>query len=61
LTKFTEEKQAFHWTQEVEDAFQTLKGTLCASSILAYHQIGMRFIVVTDANKFGMGGVLSHV
>jgi hypothetical protein len=35
LTRLKEEKQDFQYTQEVEDAFQTLKGTLCAAPILA--------------------------
>jgi hypothetical protein len=29
LTKLTEQKQSFHWTTEVENAFQTLKEALC--------------------------------
>jgi hypothetical protein len=42
LTRLTEEKDAFQWTQEVEDAFQTLKRALCAAPILAYPQPGER-------------------
>jgi hypothetical protein len=61
LTKLTEEKQPFQWTPEVETAFQTLKGALCASPILAYPQPGERFIVDTDASNIGIGGVLSQV
>jgi hypothetical protein len=45
----------------VEDAFQTLKGALCAAPVLAYLQPGERFIVDTDASNFGIGGVLSQV
>jgi hypothetical protein len=33
LTRLTEEKQPFKWTQEFEDALQTLKGSLCATPI----------------------------
>jgi hypothetical protein len=47
LTKLTEQKQAFQWTPEVEAAFQTLKGALCAAPILAYPRPGERFIVDT--------------
>jgi hypothetical protein len=61
LTRLTEEKQAFQWTKEVEDAFQTLKGALCAAPILAYPQPGERFIVDTDTSNFGIGGVHSQV
>jgi hypothetical protein len=56
-----EEKQTFQWTPEVEAAFQTLKGALCAAPILAYPQLGERFIVDTDASNFGIGGVLSQI
>jgi hypothetical protein len=35
LTKFTEWKQAFQWTPEVEAAFETIKETLCTVPILA--------------------------
>jgi hypothetical protein len=59
LTTLTEEKQAFQWTPEVEAAFQTLKGVLCAAPILTYPHPGERFIVDTDASNFGTGGVLS--
>jgi hypothetical protein len=61
LTKLTEEKQPFQLTPKVETVFQTLKGALCASPILAYPQPGKRFIVDTDASNIGIGGVLSHV
>jgi hypothetical protein len=36
LTKLAEQKQSSQWTVEVEAAFQTLKGALCAAPILAY-------------------------
>jgi hypothetical protein len=57
LTIYTEEKQAFQWTHVVHDAFQTLKGALCAASILARKEVhrGHR------RKKFGIGGVLSQV
>jgi hypothetical protein len=61
ITKFTEQKQAFQWTPEVEAAFQTLKGDLCAAPILAYPKLGERFVVDTDASNFGIGGVLSKM
>jgi phospholipid-translocating ATPase len=46
---------------EVEAAFQTLKGALCAAPILAYPQPGERFIMDTDTSNFGIGGVLSQL
>jgi hypothetical protein len=61
LMKLTEQKQSFQRTEEVEAAFQTLKGGLCAVPILAYPQPGEMFIVDTDASNFGIGGVLFQV
>jgi hypothetical protein len=60
LTKLTEEKQAFQWTPEVEDAFQTLREAFCTAPILSYPQPGERFVIDTDAN-FGIRGVVSQV
>jgi hypothetical protein len=36
LTRLTEQKQTFQWTPEMDAAFQTLKGALCAAPILVY-------------------------
>jgi hypothetical protein len=38
-----------------------LKGALWATPILSYPQKGEKLIVDTDANIFGIGGVLSQV
>jgi hypothetical protein len=43
---------------EVEAAFEKLKVSLCAATILAYPKPGKEFIV--DTSNFGMGGVLSQ-
>jgi hypothetical protein len=61
LMKLSEQKQSFQRTPEAESAFETLKLTLRASSILAYPKSGERFIVGTDASNVGIGGVLSQV
>jgi hypothetical protein len=61
LSRFTEEKQAFQWTQELNDSFQTLMGALFAAPFLSYSKPGEKFIVDTDASNFGIGGVLSQI
>jgi hypothetical protein len=61
LTRLTEETQAFQWTQEVDDAFQILKSSMCAAPILAYPHPGEMFIVDTDACYIEIEGVLSQV
>jgi hypothetical protein len=54
-------KQAFQWTPEVEAVFQTLKEALCTAPVLAYPQLGERFIVDTGASNIRIGEVLSQV
>jgi hypothetical protein len=61
IGELLDEKQTFQWTQEVEIAFQTLRGAFCTASILARPQPRERFVVDTDARIVGIGGVLSQV
>ncbi|UYV71663.1 K02A2.6-like, partial [Cordylochernes scorpioides] len=61
LHRLTEAKSTFHWNQDCEDAFVTLKGGLCSSPVLVYPQPGMRFVLDTDASNSGIGAVLSQV
>ncbi|UYV84436.1 K02A2.6-like [Cordylochernes scorpioides] len=61
LHRLTEAKSTFHWNQDCENAFVTLKGGLCSSPVLVYPQPGMRFVLETDASNSGIGAVLSQV
>ncbi|UYV74279.1 K02A2.6-like [Cordylochernes scorpioides] len=61
LHRLTEAKSTFHWSQDCENAFVTLKGGLCSSPVLVYPQPGMRFVLDTDASNSGIGAVLSQV
>ncbi|UYV82319.1 K02A2.6-like [Cordylochernes scorpioides] len=61
LHRLTEAKSTFHWNQDCENAFVTLKGGLCSSPVLVYSQPGMRFVLDTDASNSGIGAVLSQV
>ncbi|UYV62133.1 K02A2.6-like, partial [Cordylochernes scorpioides] len=61
LHRLTEAKSTFHWNQDCESAFVTLKGGLCSSPVLVYPQPGMRFVLDTDASNSGIGAVLSQV
>lgn len=60
LTKLTEKEQEFVWTKECETAFQALKEKLITAPILAYPQLGVEFILDTDASNYGIGAVLSQ-
>jgi hypothetical protein len=56
-----EEKHVFHWTTEVEAAFQTLKEALFTAPILTYLWPRQTFIIDTDTSNVGIEGVLSQV
>ena len=60
LHALTQKDKTFHWSQECESAFQTLKEKLSTSPILAYPRVGQEFVLDTDASKYGIGAVLSQ-
>ena len=53
---------AFDWSQECQEAFNTLKQLLCSAPVLAYPEFGQGkcFILETDASIRGLGAVLSQ-
>ncbi|GKA04123.1 putative reverse transcriptase domain-containing protein, partial [Tanacetum coccineum] len=58
MTKLTQNKVAFEWSDKQEAAFQTLKSKLCSIPILALPQRAENFIVYYDASHKGLGAVL---
>ena len=44
-----------------EKPFQTLKHLLCAASVSVYPVPSEKFILKSDASRYGIGGVLSQV
>ena len=61
LNRLTERNANFHWTQECQIAFDTLRGCLTASPVLAYPDYTKPFVLDTDASNTGIGVVLSQV
>jgi hypothetical protein len=63
LTALTQKGKPFIWTNQCEEAFQTLKTKLTEAPILAYssHDPNARYILDTDASNVGIGAVLSQV
>ena len=51
----------FIWTEDCEDASETLKNALCTFLVLVYPIFSQHFNVQTDANLKAIGGVLSQV
>ena len=61
LHKASETSSVFTWTEEAQDAFETLKTRLTSTPILAFPCLQQPFILYTDASQFAMGAVLAQV
>ena len=60
LNKLTRKGVSFHFEQSEKNAVDKLKDLLANSSILAYPDFGVPFIITTDASCEGIGAVLSQ-
>ena len=61
LHKLIEKKVNFQWTSQCQDSFDCLKNHLVSAPILALPDWSQRFLLDTNANNTGIGGVLSQV
>lgn len=60
LYKLTEKKTPFSWTDECNQAFQTLKEKLVEAPILTHPDFTKSFILDVDASDKSIGAVLSQ-
>ena len=58
LTKLTQKKISFQWSDACEASFQKLKDLLTSAPILALPKEGVGFIIFCDASGVGLGVVL---
>ncbi|GJZ59856.1 putative reverse transcriptase domain-containing protein, partial [Tanacetum coccineum] len=58
LTVLTQKSKTFDWGEELENAFQTLKGKLYDAPVLALPDRLEDFVVYCDASGLGLGCVL---
>ena len=60
LHSLLKKDQIFNWTDECENAFQTLKIALTSTPLLAFPDINKPFIFTTDASTTAIGYILSQ-
>ena len=61
LNKASEKKSFFTWTEETQEAFESLKKHVSSTPILAFPDVKETFILYTDASLTAMGAVLAQV
>ena len=61
LHQLSEKSQKFHWDQNCNEAFGTLKQLLTEAPILTYPDPQESFILDADASGTGIGAVLSQI
>ncbi|KAH0604507.1 uncharacterized protein H6S33_006884 [Morchella sextelata] len=60
LTVLTKKNVKFEWTDEREEAFQTLKKMFTTAPILAHFNPDRRIVIETDASDYVSAGILSQ-
>ncbi|GFU48754.1 retrovirus-related Pol polyprotein from transposon opus [Nephila pilipes] len=60
LHTLTEAKSNFHWTEDCQKSFNSLKQVLTSSPVLTYPRTDEDFTLDTDASNEGIGAVLSQ-
>ena len=61
LHKASETKSSFTWTEETQEAFESLKKHLSSAPILAFPDVKEPLILYTDANLTALGAVLAQM
>ena len=61
LHRLTKNNREFQWTDQCQQAFNTLRRLLVSAPVLAFPDCGREFILDTDASEQGIGAVLSQV
>jgi len=60
LTALLKKDEPFEWKQPQEDAFASLRDSLCTEPLLQHPDFTQPFILTTDASGHAIGGILSQ-
>ena len=60
LTELTSKKIKFDWTNKHQDAFDSLKASLCQAPVLTHPDYSKPFTIFSDASNVGVGAVLTQ-
>ena len=60
ITRLLRKGVPFLWTQEAEEAYQSLKKSFTSAPILSHPDPSQPFLVEVDASQFAVGGILSQ-
>ncbi|KAL0821643.1 hypothetical protein ABMA28_005084 [Loxostege sticticalis] len=58
LTRLTKKNARWHWTNEQQESFESLKADLVSAPVLAQADESKPYIVKTDASSYAIGAVL---
>ena len=61
LHALTKKNAAFEWTEECQEAFESLKGKISSRPVTAFPDFAKPFRVYTDASNLGLGAILAQV
>ena len=60
LNALLRREQAWKWTEDCQEAFETLKGEIAARPVSAYPDFSKPFRLYTDASNIGLGAILAQ-
>ena len=60
LNALLRKEQAWKWTEDCQEAFETLKGEIAARPVSAYPDFSKPFRLYTDASNIGLGAILAQ-
>ena len=60
LNRLLHKDHPWKWTQECQEAFQTLKGEIASRPVSAYPDFSKPFRLYTDASNLGLGAILAQ-